>query len=79
MFLVPRIIFPSLPDYEYKSKKIISIRQISKLGLYEMPLSTYQMIKRMLDIIHQASVLLITYFTFHPSMVPVFDEKLQPI
>lgn len=27
----------------------------------------------------QASVLQITYFIFHPSMVPVFDEKLQPI
>ena len=58
IFLVPRFFFPSLPDYEYKSKKIISIRQISKLGLYEMPFSMYQMTKRMLDIIHQASVLL---------------------
>ena len=45
IFLVPRIIFPSLPDYECKSKKIISILQISKLGLYEMPFSMYQMIK----------------------------------
>ena len=24
-------------------------------------------------------LLQITYFIFHPSMVPVFDEKLQPI
>ncbi|MEE0424092.1 MAG: hypothetical protein UDO44_11870, partial [Prevotella sp.] len=46
IFLVPRFFFPSLPDYEYKSKKIISIRQISKLGLYEMPFSMYQMTKR---------------------------------
>ena len=58
MFLVPRIIFPSLPDYECKSKKIISILQMSKLSLYEMPFSMYQITKRMLDIIHQASVLL---------------------
>ena len=29
--------FPSLHDYECKSKKIIFIRQISKLVLYEMP------------------------------------------
>lgn len=29
--------FPSLLDYECKSKKIISILQISKLALYEMP------------------------------------------
>ena len=38
--------FPSLPDYECKSKKIISIRQISKLILYEIPFSMYQMTKR---------------------------------
>ena len=38
--------FPSLPDYECKSKKIISIRQISKLVLYEIPFSMYQMTKR---------------------------------
>ena len=37
IFLVPRIILPSLPDYECKSKKIISISQISKPTLYEMP------------------------------------------
>lgn len=37
---------PSLPDYERKSKKIISISQISKLGLYEMPFCMYQMTKR---------------------------------
>ena len=79
IFLVPRFFFPSLPDYDCKNKKIISISQISKLGLYEMPFWMYQMTKRMLDIIHQASVLQITYFIFHPSMVPVFDEKLQPI
>ena len=38
--------FLSLPDYECKSKMIISIRQISKLVLYEMPFSMYQMTKR---------------------------------
>ena len=52
----------SLPDYEYKSKKIISILQISKLVLYEMPSWMYQMTKRMLDITHQASVLKILSF-----------------
>ena len=36
----------SLPDYEYKSKKIISISQISKPTLYEMPFCMYQMTKR---------------------------------
>ena len=35
----------SLPDYEHKSKKIISISQISKPTLYEMPFCMYQMIK----------------------------------
>ena len=46
IFLVPRIILPSLPDYECKSKKIISISQISKPTLYEMPDWMYQMTKR---------------------------------
>ena len=36
----------SLPDYERKSKKIISISQISKHTLYEMPFCMYQMTKR---------------------------------
>ena len=36
----------SLPDYERKSKKIISISQISKPTLYEMPFCMYQMTKR---------------------------------
>ena len=36
----------SLPDYEHKSKKIISISQISKPTLYEMPFCMYQMTKR---------------------------------
>jgi len=35
----------SLPDYERKSKKIISISQISKPTLYEMPFCMYQMTK----------------------------------
>ena len=39
--------FPSLPDYECKSKKIISIRQISKLSLYEIPFSMYQITKHL--------------------------------
>mgnify|MGYP006962776379 CR=1 FL=1 len=38
--------FLSLPDYERKSKKIISISQISKPTLYEMPFCMYQMTKR---------------------------------
>ena len=38
--------FLSLPDYEHKSKKIISISQISKPNLYEMPFCMYQMTKR---------------------------------
>ena len=38
--------FLPLPDYERKSKKIISISQISKLVLYEIPFSMYQMTKR---------------------------------
>ena len=47
MFLVPRFFsFLPLPDYEYKSKKTISIRQISKPTLYEMPFCMYQMTKR---------------------------------
>ena len=47
MFLVPRFFsFLSLPDYERKSKKIISISQISKPTLYEMPFCMYQMTKR---------------------------------
>ena len=47
MFLVPRFFsFLSLPDYERKSKKIISISQISKPTLYEMPFCMYQMAKR---------------------------------
>ncbi len=63
MFLVPRFFsFLSLPDYERKSKKIISISQISKPTLYEMPDRMYQMTKRMLDITHQASVLKILSF-----------------
>lgn len=36
----------SLPDYERKSKNIISISQISKPTLYEMPFCMYQMTKR---------------------------------
>ena len=36
----------SLPDYEHKSKKIISISQISKPTLYEIPFCMYQMTKR---------------------------------
>lgn len=36
----------SLPDYERKNKKIISISQISKPTLYEMPFCMYQMTKR---------------------------------
>ena len=46
---VPRstiLSFLSLPDYDCKSKKIISIRQISKPTLYEMPFCMYQMTKR---------------------------------
>ena len=35
----------SFPDYERKSKKIISISQISKPTLYEMPFCMYQMTK----------------------------------
>lgn len=47
MFLIPRFFsFLSLPDYERKSKTIISISQISKPTLYEMPFSMYQMTKR---------------------------------
>ena len=38
--------FSSLPDYERKSKKIISISKISKTTLYEMPFCMYQMTKR---------------------------------
>ena len=38
--------FLSFPDYERKSKKIISISQISKPTLYEMPDWMYQMTKR---------------------------------
>ena len=46
---VPRstiLSFLSLPDYDCKSKKIISISQISKPTLYEMPFCMYQMTKR---------------------------------
>ena len=38
--------FLPLPDYERKSKKIISISQISKPTLYEMSFCMYQMTKR---------------------------------
>ena len=38
--------FLPLPNYEYKIRKTISIRQISKPTLYEMPFCMYQMTKR---------------------------------
>lgn len=56
---VPRSTNHSLlpfPDYERKSKKIISISQISKPTLYEMPFYMYQMTKRMLDPLRTNSV-----------------------